>query len=421
MCTPVDFQSDQQCAVILSSRIIYAAWGIARVFGGACAEIEVRTAYVGENAPIQIRVFGESSGALGGVDDTIFGNRYIADIPIPASVHVDDKIWFIASLPRHGLSAQSEKIPAVPPIQLVSISWGQQQARRGDVIDLRAEFLGLRDIVPCEVHILEYDSDGNHDPINRIPSEIRNGRLNLQWEYEYHEDTDEIPTEEELQHYGSHYNPPEYFFVVEIDGQKFGDGQESGLLRFSDWVEVKVTSGLTKPLEGADYTIYFPDGTTQAGVVDGSGLVRIENVGPGKVYIEFSDFTDIYQVDEKFSLEQINKRDANKYSKMNPIDDNEMLPLASKFSITGKELHLAVLCTASIFVIDPNSDAPMKEGTVYTIENANGTILHTGSVGCHGLIQWTGLPIGSNVLKIADYSFEFESQVGDQGFITVDL
>jgi hypothetical protein len=281
--------TDQQNTAQLASSIIYATWKACRACGGTNVEIEVRTAYVGEGAQIQIRIQGDQSGALGGVDDTIFGNRYIADIPIPASVHVDEKIWFIATLPQLSLNAQSEKIPAVPPIQMVSMAWGQQQAGRGDVVDIRAEFLGLRDIVPCEVHILEHDQQGNHDPINRIPSEIRNGRLNLQWEYQYHEDTDEIPTETELHPHGAHYNHPEYFFVVEIDGQRFGDGQESGLLRFKDWVEVKLINSQGNPIPNQRYIFHLPDNTTHSGMLGSDGIAFEKDVPPGTSFVEFPD------------------------------------------------------------------------------------------------------------------------------------
>jgi hypothetical protein len=283
----IQAQTDRQNTVQLDSSIIYATWNACRACGGTNVEIEVHTAYVGEGANIQIRLKGEQSGDLGGVDDTMFGNRYIADVPIPASIKVDEKIWFIATLHQHGLSAQSEKIPAVPPIQLVKIEWGQQEARRGDILDIRAEFLGLRDIVPCEVHILEYDADGNHDPINCIPSEIKNGKLNLQWEYEYHEDTDEIPTEEELQKYGSNYNPPEYFFVVEIEGQRFGEGQESGLLEFRDWVELKIPEELRQP--SAVFSFQLADNSNINANPDDNGIIKIIDLPPGPVTVNASE------------------------------------------------------------------------------------------------------------------------------------
>jgi hypothetical protein len=281
--------TDQQNTAQLTSSIIFATWNCCRASGGTNVEIEVRTAYVGEGAQIQIRLHSEQSGALGGVDDTIFGNRYCADVLIPASVHVDEKIWFTATLPQLGLSADSEKIPAVPPIQMISMHWGQQQAGRGDVIDIRAEFLGLRDIVPCEVHILEHDQQGNHDPINRIPSEIRNGRLNLQWEYQYHEEIGKIPTETELQPYGTHYNHPEYFFVVEIDGQRFGDGQESGMLTFKDWFEVVLTDEAGNSIQNKKCTFYLPDGQSFDKLTDANGRIRIEHIPPGGIRYELPD------------------------------------------------------------------------------------------------------------------------------------
>jgi hypothetical protein len=287
MIQPIQAPTDQQNTAQLASSIIYATWNVCRPSGGTNVEIEVRTAYIGEGAQIQIRLHGEQSGDLGGVDDTMFGNRYCADVPVPDSVHIDEKIWFTATLPQLGLSENSEKIPAVPPIRLVSMAWGRQDASRGDIVDIRAEFLGLRDIVPCEVHILEHDQQGNHDPINRIPSEIRNGRLNLQWEYQYHEETAEIPTENELQPYGTHYNHPEYFFVVEIDGQRFGDGQESGLLRFKDWIELKIPEELHRTSAG--FSFQLADNSSTNSTPDTNGVIRMSDLPPGPVIMNISE------------------------------------------------------------------------------------------------------------------------------------
>jgi len=411
-------QSDAQTICNVPSKLIYSVWCSKVAYAGADALFEVRTSLVGDGANVQVRAKIQSGQTLGTLPFQIYGNRLYAGFPIPVNVPIDELIYLEVRLPQHNLQGATNLIPTRAPINISSMSWSAPEARRGDVLTLTVNFQSaIANDTEALIIIYEFDQNGHHDPICKIPTTVQNRRIQVLWEYEYHDDTGEIPTQQEMQRYGQNYSHPEYFFVVDIDGVRFGDRQESGLLRFMDWVDVKVTSGLTKPLEGANYTIYFADATTQAGVVDSSGLVRIENVGPGDVYIEFSDFTDIYQIDEKFSMEQINKNG----NEMNLIDDNEMLPLASKFSITGGKLHLAVLCTARIFVIDPNCDAPIKESTVYTIETADGIILHAGSVGCHGIIQWTGLPIGRNILKIADHSFEFESQVGDHGFITVEF
>ena len=62
----------------------------------------------------------------------------------------------------------------------------------------------------------------------------------LRLNHKYFEDSDEIPTQEELDKYGGAYNPPEYFFVINIDGFEFGHEQESGILGFKDYIEINL-------------------------------------------------------------------------------------------------------------------------------------------------------------------------------------
>lgn len=279
----VQAHTDQQYTAQLDSTIIYACWNSSRARGGATGEIEVRTAFVGDGSTIQIRGEGEAYGPFGGMDDTIFGNRYAADLSIPEDIEPDDKVWFTARLPAHGLDAVSERIPAVPPIRLVGMEWSQPHARRGDILTLRADFLGMREITDCIVHILEHDQDGNHDPIVAIPSEIRSGRLELQWEFQYYEDTDEIPTEEELQEYGRHYNPPEYFYVVEVDGVRFGEElEEEEFLSFRDWLEFQIKNANGIFLDGIELTCHNPDGTSEQITSDCEGRFLLADLDPGK-------------------------------------------------------------------------------------------------------------------------------------------
>ena len=112
-------------------------------------------------------------------------------------------------------------------------------------------------------------------------------KLELKWAYEYHEDSDEIPTEEELQKYGRKYNHPEYFFTVKFDQTEFGLNQESGLLKFKDWFDVIGEDGYGEPLRDGEYVLILPDGEERRGNLDDEGRARIEDIPPGVCVIEF--------------------------------------------------------------------------------------------------------------------------------------
>ena len=137
--------------------------------------------------------------------------------------------------------------------------------------------------------IFEYDRDNIHDKIIELPGEIKNQKLAVKWEYEYHEDTDEIPTDEEMKRYGKNYNPPEYFFTVTVGDAVFGKKQESGLLLFKDWVEIYLKDSEGNPLPNQNYTLVLPDGQQRKGTLDGSGYAREADIPPGEIKIEFPD------------------------------------------------------------------------------------------------------------------------------------
>ena len=122
-----------------------------------------------------------------------------------------------------------------------------------------------------------------------IPTTIKNRKIDLQWDYEYHEDVDEIPTEEEMKKYGKKYNPPEYFFVIDIDGFKLGEKQESGLLEFKDWIRVELHDHEGKPIPNEKYTLILADGTQKDGKLNAEGYAKVGNVPPGNYHVFFPD------------------------------------------------------------------------------------------------------------------------------------
>ncbi len=282
-------QTDQAHIVKLDSALIYALWKVGFARGGLKAGLEVRTSFVGEGASIEITVKGDDYGKITKLKDTIYGNRYHGEIDIPPKIKPGESVWFEVKLSKQGLKGESNVIPAAPPIELRRMQWSAKEARRGDVLKLTAELEGVEEGAEATVIIYEYDRDAYHDKIVSIPTQVKGRKVELDWEYQYFEDTDEIPTDEELKKYGKSYNPPEYFFVVVIDGQRVGEGQESGLLTFKDWVDIELKKVDGTPLPDEQFTIVMPDGSKRQGKLDAKGHARIEDVPPGKFTVLFSE------------------------------------------------------------------------------------------------------------------------------------
>ena len=278
--------TDTEHEITLDSAIVSVRWRGGLAVAGASVGFEVRTVFVGNGAPVEIKVADEDGSRITKARGKIVSNVCVGEVDIPEEA-TGARIHFEARLPKHGLSQESEAIPVNPPVRATNMKWSASEARRGDVLTLSADVSGIPDGAECVVTIYEYDEDGIHDRITALPAVVSDGRIELTWEYEYHEDTDEILTEDELQRYGGHYNPPEYFFTITYTGVECGKNQESGLLRFKDYIEIELLTEDGEPIPDEDYVLYLPDGSKREGKLDASGRAVERDVPPGRCRVEF--------------------------------------------------------------------------------------------------------------------------------------
>jgi hypothetical protein len=107
------------------------------------------------------------------------------------------------------------------------------------------------------------------------------------WQFDYQDDTRQIPTDGELQPYKKNYYNPDFYFVVVVDGIKTGENQESGLMKFQDWVEIEFLDSDGNAVPDKKYKVVFSNGDEKSGTLDSKGQARIEKVPPGKIDIQF--------------------------------------------------------------------------------------------------------------------------------------
>ncbi len=272
--------TDQIKKVQLPSAIEEVLWTKPMASSGGRVGLEIFTHYVGNGSALEIEISDQAGKNLGKYKEKISGNRFWTQIKVPAEAK--QALYANVKLPKHGLQMKSNPLILLPPIEITNAKWDKKEARRSDILKLTADVKGVEDGTEGEIEIWEHDSDGAHDFITKFPVFVKNKKVEAEWEYEYHEDTDEIPTEEELQKYGKKYNPPEYFFRVKVSEV----AADSGLLEFKDWIEVQVVDRTGYPLSGKDYTITLSDGRQKKGKLDDDGRVRIDDVPPGPYKIE---------------------------------------------------------------------------------------------------------------------------------------
>jgi len=277
--------TDTEHEITLDSELIAAEWKSRQAIIGKDAVFAVQTAFVGDGASVKVTGKTEGGTKLGKVSGKIRNNAFTGKLSIPDNADPGDTAYFEVKLSANSVEGESNRIP-VWLVEVSNMQWSVKEARRGDVLTLKADVEGVPNETRATVIIYEYDTDGIHDKIAEIFTDIKDEKLELLWEYEYHEDTDELPTDEELQEYGNAYNPPEYFFTIKIGDAEFGREQESGLLTFKDFFEVQFKNPDGTPMAEQDCKVIMPDGTEQDVQTDTDGFLRLKDVPPGKFKVE---------------------------------------------------------------------------------------------------------------------------------------
>jgi len=285
MNTKFTAQTDKSNKFTVDSAILYAEWLCNAAVANNDAPVKVKTALVGNGAPIELKGKSSKGKAPGNIRGNVYNNTFTGFLPIPDKVDPEAYVWFEVKLPKHGLKDESNKIPANPVIYLRKMEWDRKVVKRNDTVKLTIEFeSGVTDETDATVSILEYDRDGNHDPVTSFMKTVKNQKIEIEWAYEYQEDADEIPTDAELKKYGREYNPPEYFFTVLVNGVLIGREQESGLLEFEDELHLQFFDEDGKPYNNHTIEVYLPDGQIKEFTTDSNGHIDTRELPPGPAY-----------------------------------------------------------------------------------------------------------------------------------------
>lgn len=268
----------------LESSIDRVVWTTGTGCNGASVGLEVNTHFVGNNSELKIEISDKSGKVFDTIKTKISANFLQTKIVVPDKAK--DELYAEVKLSKHGLTKKSNCLYVYPAIEIKNLKWDKKEARRGDVLKLTSDVNNVYEGAEAEIQIWEHDADGAHDLITKFPATVKNKKIETEWEYEYHEDTDDIPTKEETE---KGYKNPEYFFRVNIGGV-FADSE---LLKFKDWIEIKLEDQDGNPLKDVSYKIKFADGKTKDGKLDSDGYAKIEDVPPGKYQVEFENIKEV--------------------------------------------------------------------------------------------------------------------------------
>lgn len=272
MVTDYKAQTNELKQIELESGIQRAQWTRSVAAPGGEVSLEILTKNVGNGAELKIELSDHSGKKYGKLKEMIVGNRHQVPVHVPEKAR--DALYAEVKLSKHGLKTRSPALLLIPPIEVTNLKWSAEEARRGDVLTLTADVEGAPAGVEAVISIWEHDTDSAHDLVAEFPALVEDSGIETEWEYVYFEDTDEMPSDAEVE---KGYNPPEYFFRVDVCGVT----ADSDVLEFKDHIEFHFPEGA-----GKEYVLHLADGSERRGNFDGEGVARIEDLPPGPAQIE---------------------------------------------------------------------------------------------------------------------------------------
>jgi len=300
--------TNKKTEIKLESDINRIVWTAGTGCPGGKVGLEVETQFVGVNSEASFEISDKSGKKFETIKKKIFGNKLWLEITVPEKAK--DELFAEVKLSKHGISKKSRGLYLFPFVDIKNLKWDKQEAKRGDILKLTADIKGLADGNEAEIQIWEHDSDLAHDLVTKFPVIIRNQKIEADWEFEYVDDTDDIPTEEEAER---GYNHPEYFFRVFCAGKS----ADSDLLRFKDWIEINLVNDDGLPIGNIEYELVLPDGTTNTGSLDDSGVARFEDIPPGAFKVIFKNLNNEIEESE--------------------VEEDELSPSSTEHIITTEE------------------------------------------------------------------------------------
>jgi uncharacterized Zn-binding protein involved in type VI secretion len=170
-------------------------------------------------------------------------------------------------------------------IQLIGIAiaeWSDSRAKVGDKVKLKAESFGIESGTKAVMAIFMKDCGSPDKLVKTIFAEVKNDRIEAEWVFEVNEE--HLASQDSKKKRGG-YSSPEYYFVATAENCS----ARSGLLRYLDYIELKLRDDEDRPVKNAGYKIFLPNGDIRKGNLDSDGYAKEENIPPGKVDVVFDD------------------------------------------------------------------------------------------------------------------------------------
>jgi len=171
---------------------------------------------------------------------------------------------------------------------LYNARWSVEEAEIGQTVKLTADVSGIENGTPVEVKIYLRDINRPDDELVKLETEVSGEKAEVEWQFEVNQELLDRQTQREDQ---GGYSIPCYYFVVRADGCE----ARSGILRYKDYIELRLRDREGNPIGNRPYELILPSGEIRQGTLDGDGYAREEAIPPGRVRVRYNVRSDSSQ------------------------------------------------------------------------------------------------------------------------------
>ena len=159
-------------------------------------------------------------------------------------------------------------------------TWSTKSAAVGDKVKLTAETSGVDAGEKAELQIFIRDTGHADTLLATLEGSVQGDKIETQWELQLNDNYLKIQHAKDEK--GS-YSSPTFYYIVKVAGI-IG---RSSVLEYKDYIELELKDEDGKPVKGAGYKIFLPNGAIKEGTLDSNGYAKVEKIPPGNVKVVY--------------------------------------------------------------------------------------------------------------------------------------
>lgn len=158
--------------------------------------------------------------------------------------------------------------------------WSKESAKVGDKVKLTAKTSGIPGGEKAVCEIFVRDSNYADQLLQTLETKVDNDAIEVEWEFKVDEKYLQIQNDKEKT---PKYSSPAFYFRV-----KSGDlASRSGLLKYEDFIELKLKDDQGKPMADKKFRLYLSNGEIREGQLDSNGYAKVDKIPAGIIRVSF--------------------------------------------------------------------------------------------------------------------------------------